>query len=98
MIEVEIREKLANMAAMNIKMSSAHRQKKRKLLNFPFRKVQKFPFTFDLLWFLSFILLFFLLLQTAYRPSVWQCLRLLHRLSSKPEGSCLQSGRLPALR
>lgn len=28
MIEVEIREKLANMAAMNIKMSRAHRQKK----------------------------------------------------------------------
>ena len=44
MIEVEIREKLANMVAMNIKMSRAHRQKKRKLLNFPFQESSEVSF------------------------------------------------------
>ena len=41
---LRLEKNLANMAAMNIKMSRAHRQKKRKLLNFPFQESSEVSF------------------------------------------------------
>ena len=43
MVEVEIREKLANMVAMNIKMIRAHRQKK-ETSEFPFQESSEVSF------------------------------------------------------